>query len=340
MANKAAWLMAKQAKPFKVDEALMPVPGDDEVVIRNHAVGINAADILVQQLGIIYQKYPKVIGVDVAGEVTTVGEKVIKFKPGDRVLAWIKSNMAEAGSDGAFQLFAKTSGDFVCKIPDDVPFKNACVMPQGMGTASMGLFAKEDGLGLPYPQVPPKPTGEVIVVWAGATSVGSCAIQLAVAAGLEVASTASERNHEYCKNLGAKWVFDYKSETVVDDILKALEGKTSVGVMDAWSRDPFPGKSAELAMKLKGNSFLQTVFPSILLPKEVPEGLTLGHVSGMHADVVSAVWGDWMPKALAAGTLKCAPEPLVVGQGLEEVQTAFDHGAFSTSAQKLVVELP
>lgn len=109
------------------------------------------------------------------------------------------------------------------------------------------------------------------------SSVGSCAIQMAVAAGLEVATTASERNHDDCKNLGAKWVFDYKCETVVDHILKALDGKTSVGVLDAWSRDPFPGKSAEVVMKLKGRSFLRTVLPNIMLPKEVPEGLTLGH---------------------------------------------------------------
>lgn len=63
-------------------------------------------------------------------------------------------------------------------------------------------------------------------------------------------------------------------------------------------------------------------------------------MSRLHEDVVSAVWGDWMPKALAAGTLKCKPDPLVIGQGLEKIQAAFDHGAFSTSAQKLVVELP
>lgn len=168
MANKAAWLMAKQAKPFKIDDAPMPVPGDHDVVIRNYAVAISPADILVQQMGIIFEKYPKVLGVDAAGEVTAVGAKVTKFKPGDRVIAWIKINRMEAWSDGGFQLFAKTSEKFVSKVPDAVPSKDACELPQGMCTTSIGLFAKEDALGLPYPQVSPKPTGEVIVIWAGA----------------------------------------------------------------------------------------------------------------------------------------------------------------------------
>lgn len=57
-------------------------------------------------------------------------------------------------------------------------------------------------------------------------------------------------------------------------------------------------------------------------------------------DIVSAVWGDWMPRALEAGTLKCKPDALVVGQGLEKLQDAFDRGFSSTSAQKLVVALP
>jgi NADPH:quinone reductase-like Zn-dependent oxidoreductase len=106
--------------------------------------------------------------------------------------------------------------------------------------------------------------------------VGSCAIQLAIGAGYEVAATASKQHHEFIKSLGAKWVFDYHSDTVVDDIANTLEGRTSAGVLDAWSRDQFPSKAAQLALKLKGRSFLQTVLLPMMLPKEVPEGLELG----------------------------------------------------------------
>lgn len=56
-------------------------------------------------------------------------------------------------------------------------------------------------------------------------------------------------------------------------------------------------------------------------------------------DIASAVWKDWMPKALENGSLKCKPDALVVGQGLEKLQDAFDRGSSSVSAQKLVVQL-
>lgn len=56
-------------------------------------------------------------------------------------------------------------------------------------------------------------------------------------------------------------------------------------------------------------------------------------------EVGPAVWADWLPKALANGTLKCKPDPLVVGKGLEKIQEACDRGMKGVSAAKLVVEL-
>lgn len=166
MSNKAAWTMAKAAKEFKIDDAPMPMPKDNEVVVRNHALAINPADIAIRDMGILMQKYPKVLGEDIAGVVTSVGAAVTRFKPGDRVLAMVSIGYETGGNDGAFQLFAKAFEHFVCKIPDHIQFKDACVLPLCMCTASVALFAKEN-LALPYPQVPAKSSGEVVVVWAG-----------------------------------------------------------------------------------------------------------------------------------------------------------------------------
>jgi NADPH:quinone reductase-like Zn-dependent oxidoreductase len=58
--------------------------------------------------------------------------------------------------------------------------------------------------------------------------VGSCAIQAAKAAGYQVAATAGAHNWEYCRSLWADWVIDYKSEMVVEDVVKALKGNDSV----------------------------------------------------------------------------------------------------------------
>lgn len=64
-------------------------------------------------------------------------------------------------------------------------------------------------------------TGQTVVVWGGSTSVGSNAVQLAVAAGYEVVTTASPRNFDHVRALGASAVFDYNSSTVVQDIIGA-----------------------------------------------------------------------------------------------------------------------
>lgn len=109
------------------------------------------------------------------------------------------------------------------------------MLPQAISTAAAGLFLKES-LDLPIP--PPtgvKPTGKSILVWGGASSVGATTIQIAVAAGLTVITTASTHNHELVKSLGATAVFDYKSPTVVGDIVNALTTTEFIGVYDAVS---------------------------------------------------------------------------------------------------------
>ena len=59
-----------------------------------------------------------------------------------------------------------------------------------------------------------------------------------------------------------------------------------------------------------------------------------------HNEASDAVWGKWVPGALEDGSLKCKPDPLVVGQGLDKIQEACDKLAAGVSAKKIVVELP
>ncbi|KAL2052916.1 hypothetical protein ABVK25_006857 [Lepraria finkii] len=78
-----------------------------------------------------------------------------------------------------------------------------------------------------------KQTGKAIVVWSGASAVGSNGIQLVVAAGYEVITTASPKNFEYVKKLGASMVLDYSSNTIVDDLVLALKNKQFAGLFHA-----------------------------------------------------------------------------------------------------------
>ncbi|KAK8079048.1 GroES-like protein [Apiospora phragmitis] len=367
--NMAAWLTAPKARPFTVAEAPMPAPGPDEVVVRVHAVALNPVDWFIQAVGIIVPAdtgYPAVIGCDLAGEVVAVGANSVSssssgpasFAPGDRVCGLAGGREAGDFRTGAFQLYAKADRGLSAKIPDAVSYAQAAVLPLGLSTAATALFQK-DALALPLPgSSSPSPSSssssfdkddqkkKVLLVWGGRTSVGSCAIQLAAAAGLDVATTASARNHAYCRGLGATWVFDYHNDAA------AVEDEICVGVLDAWSRGSIV-QCARVVLKLdesggggtRTRKWVQTVLPSPeQVGEEVPEGVEVGYTYGttlVHNEVGPAIWGKWVPEALASGALQCKPDPEVVAQDLEGIQAACDIGAEgwgTSSSPKLVVE--
>ncbi|HZC11515.1 MAG TPA: zinc-binding alcohol dehydrogenase family protein, partial [Mycobacterium sp.] len=137
-------------------------------------------------------KFPAVIGYDVAGEVSEVGERVTRLKPGDRVvgIACGTEKSRNRPAEGGFQQFSVLMEHMVAPIPDSLSFEQAAVLPLALSTAAVGLFQK-DQLGLPLPTADPVDQAETVLVWGGSTSVGSNAIQLARNAGYRVVATAS-----------------------------------------------------------------------------------------------------------------------------------------------------
>lgn len=79
----------------------------------------------------------------------------------------------------------------------------------------------------------PQPIGKTVLIWGGSSSVGATAIQLAVASGLDVIATASSSNHAFIRSIGAREVFDYKSPSVIEDIVAILKYSELVGIYDA-----------------------------------------------------------------------------------------------------------
>lgn len=274
MGNKAAWLTEKQAYPFKIDDAPMPEPGPYDVTIKVRAVAINPVDMAVQAMGVLYEEFPRIIGIDAAGEVVAVGAEVTSFKVGDRVIGSFNEYME---GKGVFQLYCNLIDSLTAKLPDHIDFKDGCVLPLAMCTACTGLF-EDYNLGLPYPEVSPKAVDKVVLIWGGASSVGSCGIQAAKAAGLEVATTASVKNADYCRSIGADYVFDYKTETIVDDVIKALKGKDFAGVFAAVMGEDVYIKSAEIAIGLGGKQMVATVLPEQMKYEHpLPGGVQIGY---------------------------------------------------------------
>ena len=88
VSNKAAWLHKPNAA-LEIEDAPLPTPGPDEIVVQNSAIAINPVDWHMQETGVFVQHWPAVFGCDVAGKVHAVGSNAHgSFKKGDRVIGY------------------------------------------------------------------------------------------------------------------------------------------------------------------------------------------------------------------------------------------------------------
>ncbi|KAG2178179.1 hypothetical protein INT43_003432 [Umbelopsis isabellina] len=345
--NQAAWQIDKAVKPSQVKSAPYTSPQANEIVVKNYAVAINPVDVGIQELGnkiFPWLSYPTILGVDLAGEVVEVGSDASsRFKVGDRVIGAALGALPEINSpaQGAFQNYTVVIANVAAKIPSHLDYAQACVLPLAVATAASALFLKEY-LGLQLPTFPAQqPTGKTVVIWGGSSSVGSNAIQLAVAAGYEVLTTASPKNYDYVKSLGASQAFDYKDEDVVQEIITALKDKQVAGAIAIGLGSL--ESCAHIVNKTNGSKFVADVM-SPTLTKPLPEdlGVTSKFVMGSDLrknEVGEAVYGDFLEKALEYGKYVAAPDPEIAGHGLEQIQYAHEAFKKGVSAKKIVVTL-
>ncbi len=371
-ANAAAWFRSPRER-LEVGPAPYTPPGEGEIVVRNRAVAINPVDWAIAQLSFIgprvvpWLKPPAVLGEDLAGEVAEVGPGVSRFRVGDRVVAFAAggNENRNRASEGAFQRYVVVLAHMASPIPDSLSYEDASVLPLGLSTASCGLFQK-DFLALQHPSADARPTGKTLLIWGGATSVGCNAIQLAVNGGYEVFATASPRNADYLKSLGASQVFDYHRKRVVNEIVEALKGRTLAGAfaiatgstslcLDIVRRargDKFVAVAAgPISLTDVGAGGMLQVLP--MLPRMLLAGLsdTLKARTGgigtkfiwggslVDNEVGPAVFVDFLPRALAEGRFVAAPPAMVVGAGLEALEAGFEAQRRGVSARKVVVSL-
>lgn len=345
--NQAAWLPASKVTPLQIGPAPYPRPGPGELVVKNSALGINSVDWAKQMLGetlLNHIKYPIVLGEDVSGIVVDVGEGVKRFRVGDRVIAAAAAVTTSNPAEGGFQLYTLVREWLAAPLPENISHEQASVLPLALLTASQGLFDKAY-LALDLPTVPARDveTKRAVIVTGGASAVGSCAIQLAVSAGYEVVSTASPKNFNYVKKLGAAHVLDYKSETVADDLSAAVNGRKLAGGYSIGD-----GSADLLTAVLARHEGPTTKFISLAGGSfnggNSEAGVEVKFIvldpAAIGSDSVTAqVFETYLPRALAEGQFVPAPEPEVVGNGLEKIQDAFMVSMQGVSAKKIVVTL-
>ena len=150
-----------------------PVPGPGEIRIDVKAAALNFADTLI--IGHKYQvrpEFPFSPGFEVAGVVSAVGDSVVEFKPGDRVMATMDY--------GAYREQVIVEDYLAHRIPADMDFATAASFPVAYGTSYVGLLRRSHI----YP-------GETVLVHGAAGGVGLTAVEIAKAAGARVIATAS-----------------------------------------------------------------------------------------------------------------------------------------------------
>jgi NADPH:quinone reductase-like Zn-dependent oxidoreductase len=309
-----------------------------------------------------------VLGSDVSGEVIAVGSSLSRFRPGDRVVGLAAgADKGHRAAEGAFQEHVLLQEHMASPIPDTLAFEDAAVLPLGLCTAASGLFQR-DFLALRHPSPAPAASGESLIVWGGSTSVGSNAIQLATAAGYDVIATASPRNYDYVRGLGASAAYDYNSRTVVADIVTALRGRTVVGAYAIGDRSV--SDCLDILGQCQGARFIASTSQPVSLDSVGTGRVGLLRLLPLFARMAVAngglamkarrnrvrskfIWGSslqdnevgpmifeqFLPQALADGRYLAAPSPLVVGHGVEAIPAALDRLGQGVSASKVVVTL-
>ena len=185
------------AEVLRLGEAPDPTAGPSEVVVDVHAASINAADYKVRLGGPSHNlKFPYILGRDFSGVVSALGAGVSDFAVGDAVFG-----VTDQGIEGCYAEKLAIKAAIIAKKPDRLGHAEAAAM--GL-TSLTALWAVEDTAKLK--------SGETILIQGGAGGVAGFAIQLAKHLGATVVTTASARNHDYVRSLGADRVIDYNTQ--------------------------------------------------------------------------------------------------------------------------------
>jgi len=207
--TQKALLLEEKFGKFIVGTRPVPKPGPGEVLVKVKAAALNPVDWKAHKLGRFLEIFPAVLGTDIAGDVEELGEGVIDFQKGDRIVLQGTFDNDYAG----FQQYTLGITATAAKIPSNISYDQASALPVALSAAYVGLYNKNPyGLGL----VPPvssegkgKYVGHPIVILGGSSSVGQNAIQLAKLSGFSfIITTASLKHTEDLKSLGATHVID------------------------------------------------------------------------------------------------------------------------------------
>jgi tumor protein p53-inducible protein 3 len=325
---KAIGVHGEKGDPVLVwEDAPDVVYGSDEVLVDVGATAVNRAD-LMQARG----HYPpppgasEILGLEMAGVIRAVGADVEGWKPGDRVCALLPG--------GGYAAQAAVPAGMLLPLPDGWSFAQGAAVPEVWYTAYINLF-QEGKL---------KP-GEIALIHAGASGVGTAAIQLAVDAGARAFATAgSDEKTARCRALGASLTVNYKTHDFLAEVMVAT-GDEGVDVI----LDPVGGSYLDRNIAALRQFGRLVIIATLGGPKGE---LHVGRVLGKRLRIVgstlrgrpvaekiaitrefeAAVW----PR-LAAGALQPVIDNVFP---ITEAQAAHEYVAANRNVGKVVLEMP
>ena len=268
------------------------------------------------------------LGMDVCGTVEKVGSKVTRFRKGDRIASLLMQGRTTQPGAYARHTIAEEGVSF--RVPENLSSEEAATVPVACNTAWLALLSSHS-LGIDRT----KAKDIQLLIWGGASSVGQYAVQIAKLFGIRFATTC--RNRKVLESLGAENVFDYTSETVVEDIKKTLPNITYVldcigseessmlasqTVVAAGGKlcTMVPGKRT--AGKVEKRVEVSDVLVFTALFKEMSYGQFTVAVREEDRDLSHELY-ESLPAWLESGKMK-PNKPRIVDGGLDGVEEGFE----------------
>lgn len=214
---------------FEMREVAVPSVGPRDVRVRVHATAVNPLDYQIRRGDYAeYVPLPAITGHDISGVIEEVGDDVNQFAVGDEVYY----TPLIFGAQGSYAEQHVANVDLIARKPKNLSHPEAASLTLVGGTVWEAFETRAQ-----------LRAGETVLIHGGAGGVGSIAIQVAKAMGAQVFTTASQKNHDFVKKLGADFAIDYHTQDYVEAI-NDLTGAVGVDLVldtiggDALSRSP------------------------------------------------------------------------------------------------------
>jgi NADPH2:quinone reductase len=272
----------------------VPIPTDDQVLIKVAAAGVNRPDVM-QRKG-LYPQPPgasDLPGLEIAGIVVATGAAVNSIKIGDPVCALV--------SGGGYADYCLAAAAHCLPIPAGLSFVQAAALPETFFTVWSNVFDRAR-----------LQSGETLLVHGGSSGIGTTAIQLAKAFDSNVIVTVgSNAKCRFCLELGADAAFNYKEQDFVAEINRLTEGLGVDVILDMIGGDYFPrnlrcmatdGRLVQIAIQNGAKADINLL--PIMLKRLTITGSTLrARDDGFKADIAEKLLKNVWP-LLASGSIK------------------------------------